>query len=199
MLYGAAVWDPVLIIAQIISLQCLFYLTLGLFHAIFLGPYVSHLAAAHLLGWHVMSFHTYLGWMTLAANILTAASSAVYLMWLVERAKKCLDFASTCYIIHLVLCWSYSGFPASLEWWVVNGVGLLILSLLGEWLCVRREMAEIPLNALRARAAAGAAASGSGAPPASVQLSAASSNSVGGAASRTDSKARLLGDSKEVV
>lgn len=31
------VWDPVLIIAQILSLQCLFYLSLGFWQALFLG------------------------------------------------------------------------------------------------------------------------------------------------------------------
>ena len=31
------VWDPVLIISQIVSLQCLFYLTLGVFDAILIG------------------------------------------------------------------------------------------------------------------------------------------------------------------
>ena len=30
-------WDPILIICQIIALQCLFYLTIGLAQAIFLG------------------------------------------------------------------------------------------------------------------------------------------------------------------
>jgi hypothetical protein len=31
------VWDPVLIIAQIVSIQCLFYLSLGFWQALFLG------------------------------------------------------------------------------------------------------------------------------------------------------------------
>lgn len=31
------VWDPWLIIAQIISVQCLFYLSLGLFQMLFIG------------------------------------------------------------------------------------------------------------------------------------------------------------------
>ncbi len=30
--------------------------------------------------------------------------------------------------------------------WLVNGVGLIIMSLFGEWLCLRREMQEIPLS-----------------------------------------------------
>ena len=34
----------------------------------------------------------------------------------VERAKKCLDFASTTFIVHMISCCLFSGFPASLEW-----------------------------------------------------------------------------------
>jgi hypothetical protein len=37
MLYGSNVWDPLLIIAQIISVQCLYYLSLGLWLSIVLG------------------------------------------------------------------------------------------------------------------------------------------------------------------
>ncbi len=36
----------------------------------------------------------------------------------VERAKKCLDFASTCYIFHFCFSWRYDGFPTRFEWWV---------------------------------------------------------------------------------
>ena len=32
--------------------------------------------------------------------------------------------------------------------WVVNGMAMAIAALLGEWLCVRREMQDIPLGAL---------------------------------------------------
>ena len=37
MFYGAAVWDPWLILAQIITVQCLFYLSFGLLLYLFLG------------------------------------------------------------------------------------------------------------------------------------------------------------------
>lgn len=33
----AQVWDPVLIVFQIVALQCLFYLGLGLWHVLLLG------------------------------------------------------------------------------------------------------------------------------------------------------------------
>lgn len=37
MLYGPTVWDPVLIIAQIVAVQCVFYLGLGLFLTALVG------------------------------------------------------------------------------------------------------------------------------------------------------------------
>lgn len=45
MFYGANVWDPWLILAQIITVQCLFYLSFGLLLYVFLGEplYLSSL------------------------------------------------------------------------------------------------------------------------------------------------------------
>lgn len=37
MFYGATIWDPVLIIAQIVAIQCLFYVSLGLLLWVLLG------------------------------------------------------------------------------------------------------------------------------------------------------------------
>ena len=37
MFYGSTVWDPVLISAQIITMQCLFYASLGLTLWLFVG------------------------------------------------------------------------------------------------------------------------------------------------------------------
>jgi hypothetical protein len=63
----------------------------------------------------------------------------------VERAKKCLDFTATFHILHLFFCWRYNGFPANWEWWVANTASLVGMALFGEYLCMRRELQEIPL------------------------------------------------------
>lgn len=89
----AQVWDPLLIIAQIISIQCLFYLGLGLWQTIFFGPYVGNLNVQHIFGWKHMSFHSYLGWMTMAANVINAPLGAVYLLWIVGPPQQCGDVA----------------------------------------------------------------------------------------------------------
>jgi len=166
------VWDPWLIIAQIISLQCLFYMSLGLWQMLFVGPYIGRLTVAQIFGWQALSFRTYVGVMTMVSNLATSVTGALFIMWIVERAKKCLDFASTCYIWHLVFCCIHSGFPMSLEWWATNSLGLLIMSLLGEWLCVRREMQDIPLASVR-NARRGSGPSGSAGTSDGVQMTAA--------------------------
>ena len=74
---------------------------------------------------------------------------AGFLVYLVERAKKCLDFSATLYIIHIFICIIYGGWPSSITWWVVNVTGLAVMALLGEYLCIRRELREIPITRYR--------------------------------------------------
>lgn len=38
----------------------------------------------------------------------------------VERAKKCLDFAATLYILHLVVCVLYGGFSHTFAWYALS-------------------------------------------------------------------------------
>jgi protein SYS1 len=77
-------------------------------------------------------------------------TSAGFMLYVIERAKKCLDFAATLYIVHLFICIVYAGWPTSVTWWVVNITGLAIMALLGEYLCIWRELKEIPISRLRA-------------------------------------------------
>lgn len=143
---GPTRWDPVLIVAQIIVLQCLFYISLGCLLWLLLGPYVAHLSLHHFFDWQWVSFRNFTGWMVIIANIFNALAAAVYLVVVVERAKKCLDFAATLYLLHLVFTFSYSGFSRSVAWWLTNFVGLVVVAVLGEWLCLQREMRDIPVG-----------------------------------------------------
>ena len=68
------------------------------------------------------------------------------MIFVVERARKCLDFSATLYIIHLYLCILNGGWPSSMAWWVVNGTGLAVMALLAEYLCIKREQREIPMD-----------------------------------------------------
>lgn len=54
---------------------------------------------------------------------------------IVERAKKCLDFTSTLYIIHLGICSLYDGIPQNWEWWILQIAALALMVVLGEADC----------------------------------------------------------------
>ena len=64
-----------------------------------------------------------------------------------ERAKKCLDFGATIYILHLSGVAAYSGIPMSPTWWGTTLGCMVVTAVLGEWLCLQREMRDIPVGA----------------------------------------------------
>lgn len=71
--------------------------------------------------------------------------SALMLAIIVEKSKKCLDFSVTLFLLHLVICTVYDGFPYHMEWWVIHIAATIIMTLLGEYLCSRKELDDIPL------------------------------------------------------
>ena len=72
---------------------------------------------------------------------------SVLLALIVEKSKKCLDFAVTLFLVHFTICAFYDGlaFLSSVDFWIVHVFGMIIMILLGEYLCSRRELADIPL------------------------------------------------------
>lgn len=151
MFYGTAVWDPWLIVAQIVCFQCLYYLTLGIFMTILVGTRVSRISLVYFFDYATVTASTVTGWCVIASFILSSLAGAGILLYLIERAKKCLDFSATLYIVHLLICIIYGGWPSSITWWVVNVTGLAVMALLGEYLCIRRELREIPISKFRSR------------------------------------------------
>ncbi|KAM7483727.1 hypothetical protein LguiB_008310 [Lonicera macranthoides] len=149
MFYGAAVWDPWLIVAQIVCIQCLYYITLGVLLAILVGTRVSRMSLVYFFDYAALTASTFTGCCVIASFILSSFAGTGYLLYLIERAKKCLDFSATLYIIHLFICIAYGGWPLSVTWWVVNGTGLVVMASLGEYLCIKRELREIPLPRYR--------------------------------------------------
>ncbi|XP_075664323.1 uncharacterized protein LOC142633950 [Castanea sativa] len=92
---------------------------------------------------------TVTGWCVIASFLLSSLAGARIMLHLIKRAKKCLDFSAIVYIIHLFICIIYGGWPSSITWWVLNGTGVAVMALLGEYLCIRRELLEIPITQFR--------------------------------------------------
>lgn len=76
---------------------------------------------------------------------------ALSLWYIVKRTKQCLDFTMTVHLIHFIACCIYNGrIPTSISWWLTNIVVIVIMTVLGEFLCMRTEMKEIPLGTAKA-------------------------------------------------
>ena len=76
------------------------------------------------------------------------SSRAVLMAIIVEKSKKCLDFSVTLFFIHLSACVIYNGIPGTWDWWIIHILGTILMVLLGEYLCSRRELDDIPLLTL---------------------------------------------------
>jgi hypothetical protein len=81
----------------------------------------------------------------ISAFACAAVLDACFLCVVVGRAKKCLDFAATTYLVHFASCCAVAGVPKGAGWWVTTGVALSVTAILGEYLCVSRELRDIPV------------------------------------------------------
>ena len=89
--------------------------------------------------WHVN------GWPDCCAILLASVAGSVLLTIIVEKSKKCLDFSVTLFLLHLILCTYYRGIPHKMDWWIVHVMGTIVMVVVGEYFCSRREMEDIPL------------------------------------------------------
>ncbi|KAE8899690.1 hypothetical protein PF005_g6198 [Phytophthora fragariae] len=140
--YGAGRWAPKLILLQMLCMQCSHYvaqgLTLGICHG-------AHVTLDQFFAYHTQTIMTVQGLKNCFAVVAAGVVSAVCLAIFVERAKKCLDFGVTLYFIDFLVQCFYSEFPKMWDWWLVHLVAASVTIVLGEYLCSRRELEEIPM------------------------------------------------------
>lgn len=158
-MFYTSVWDPWLILLQIVTIQCLYYLSLGFciwIFCSFLGysPFLALLFSPgmttlkNVLGRLNILAVVLNGFAGYATNVrLSNFSSAFFLFYVVGRWKKCLDFVATLHIFHFIACIFYSrGFPYQWEWWLFHIIASIIQDILGEYLCAKNESREIRLG-----------------------------------------------------
>ncbi|KAF4078992.1 hypothetical protein AMELA_G00187950 [Ameiurus melas] len=124
--FRSYIWDPVLIISQIILMQCIYY------------SFVCR---------GILGFSTTHGRLSMMAFILNSLTCALGLWLFIRRGKQCLDFTVTVHFFHMIGCWIYnSHLPAALSWWLVNVACIALMAVIGEYLCMRTELRAIPVN-----------------------------------------------------
>mmetsp|Transcript_24915 Transcript_24915/g.59162 ORF Transcript_24915/g.59162 Transcript_24915/m.59162 type:complete len:156 (-) Transcript_24915:1390-1857(-) len=142
-------FNPRLIFSQIVALQCFHYLFLGFFFQINHLLYGQNITidrmftTQYLKLWHVS------GWPDVCAVFLSyTAVGSILMAIIVEKSKKCLDFSFTLFVVHFFIVCFYGGFPGTWDWWIVHIISMVVMVLLGEYLCAKREMEDIPLLVL---------------------------------------------------
>ncbi|CAI9716660.1 protein SYS1 homolog [Octopus vulgaris] len=145
--FRSSVWDPVLIIAQIITMQCIFYTSAGFW--LYLTSYITNFDR------HISQFFTHSdldfgedsGRINAIGFAINSLCCAFGLWIVVQKTKQCLDYAATVHIIHFFCCWIYNArFPQNFYWWLTNIISLILMTVSGEFLCMRSEMKAIPVS-----------------------------------------------------
>lgn len=144
--YGADTFRPRLIVTQMAVMQSGFWLAFATLVA------SAQLALGQPPGlWQLFRSGDYT-WETATGCTLavclwaTALTMAVALRYVVERAKKCLDFVFTYHFFHFIATCFTSGFPAVFQWWAIQIIALLIAVFLGEYICMQAETKAIQLS-----------------------------------------------------
>ena len=144
--FRSYVWDPILIISQIISLQCVFYTTLGLTIAFCLSLGGHPPSLNNIFDTTAMHFSGQVNRLVMVAHAVNSLFGALALWYIIQRAKQCLDFACTLHLVHFIICCIYSShFPTYLAWWLVQISCIVLMVVIGEYLCFRSDMKDIPL------------------------------------------------------
>ncbi|CAB1353916.1 unnamed protein product [Coregonus sp. 'balchen'] len=128
--FRSYIWDPVLILSQIVLMQCIYYSFLGLWLA---G--VDSLVQTNRSLDQIFSYE------------VSPPGIAMGLWFFIRRGKQCLDFTITVHFFHMIGCWIYNAhLPAALSWWLVNVACMALMAVIGEYLCMRTELRAIPVN-----------------------------------------------------
>jgi len=139
-------FDPIFILYQIVALQCFFYLAMGTIWGIAHVAFETPVSLDRFFTSNYINFVTVSGWLEAFCTISSSLAGSYLLENIVERSKKCVDFTFTLYFLHVLASMMYSQqFPLEWEWWLVLVFSSVTMASLGEYLCSRNELQDIPL------------------------------------------------------
>eukprot|EP00697_Spironema_sp_BW2_P016702 gnl/Spiro4/8093_TR4264_c0_g1_i1.p1 gnl/Spiro4/8093_TR4264_c0_g1~~gnl/Spiro4/8093_TR4264_c0_g1_i1.p1 ORF type:complete len:178 (+),score=45.88 gnl/Spiro4/8093_TR4264_c0_g1_i1:163-696(+) len=139
--------DVLLVLAQIVVLQSLFYIVLGV--VLFLVEVLTFFpvtSTAHVLSFSSLRWSESGAFVVFFCFLLAAFLCSWSFVYVVECPRRCFDFASTLYLMHLLLCSIYSsGMGLNWLWVSCMLLCLAITTILSERLCIARKLKDIPL------------------------------------------------------
>ncbi|KAF4749462.1 Integral membrane protein of the Golgi, partial [Perkinsus olseni] len=160
--FGKEVFNPKFICMQILAMQACYYLLLVAGVCTLNQLCGLPVAVSRLFRDDNVGFGDTESTIMTTVLVLMSPLMSIVLTYIVERAKKCLDFVVTYHVWHLTSTWIQMGrIPSYFSWWLWHVAAATITVLLGEYLCMQLETREISLgggNAVLEREEAAAAA-----------------------------------------
>lgn len=142
-MFYATAFDPLLIISQIMVLQSAFYILVGLLALFFSNLFGSSYSLNLILSSESVATSN----AALCVFVVVVPFMTYIVVKVVQRSRKCLDFVSTTYILHVCMSWAYCGtFPSATRFWVVNVSSCTATIFLSEYFCFKKEMEDIPMT-----------------------------------------------------
>lgn len=122
----------------------MFYILISLLLLIALALTGDELSLDAILSDTEIRTDTVFGWTLALVWLVNAVIVIPVLVLLVQRAKLVLDFVLTLEFIHLIFVWIHTRhFPTCGAWWILQTVSTIVMTLGGEWACMRRELEPI--------------------------------------------------------
>jgi len=138
--FRTTVWDPTLIVGQILCIQSSFYSSESLLMLLWATASTYKPSLDHFFTLQTIKPMTVI-------QLISVLMSAGMISIIVGRARQCLDFTCTLHFIHLIItCFYNSAIPSQLTWWLLQLVSVSLCTLLSEYLCMRWETMEIPIR-----------------------------------------------------
>merc|ERR1711931_244261 len=148
--FRSYIWDPFLIISQILAMQGFYYTTFGIILSVLflLTPESPNLS--HLLDPEHMSLINLENTLVVIASSINSFAVSLALCIVVQRAKLCLDFTCTIHLLNMLLGWAYYGRLMTFSSFIIQIICISIAAVFGEYLCFKYEMKPISLLGNRA-------------------------------------------------
>jgi hypothetical protein len=139
---------PVLILSQIFLILSLFYLIYAFFTLLFNELFSLNLHIDQMLSGNNMDFESQYGVPNLIAYFFTnLLMIAVYII-LVENPKQIVDYTLTNFFFHFIFTSLNSHIPLNLSWLLINIIFLIIVTLIAEYISLRKRQRPIGLSFL---------------------------------------------------
>ncbi len=150
-------WDPLLILSQIVCLQCADYVLQSAVLYLVESAQSRVLTLHQLFSPYALHYASSSGLYVTAVTLLNAVLVAFAFEFIVERSRLCLDFAVTLRCVHVAACIVYTEtFPTWWYFWLVQCVCALVTACAAHHRCRQRELIDIPRRQVVRRTAAAA-------------------------------------------